>query len=360
MNPNRGLILAAAVIGSLLAAALGVMCTPMSAAPTPCISVPSARTGTVVRTTLTGAELAAPQRVHFVLKMRSYEELQARIAKGEVLTLAEMKAKYFPTDETYATVANWATANGYSIARSDPANMTVFTTAPVSQVQATLRTHFARIIGTDGVECTSTADAPVLPAEISGLVAGIPNIHAHLKYYHSAYTVVAANNGLTEMTPQAVANAYNIPAGLNGAGQTIIVTGGSAINPSDLTAFWTMCSLPTTTAQFREIDPLPGNLGPNAAASEETKDIEWSSGMAPAANIIYVSSIGPNEVLSVVASLNDPTIHQVTCSWGLSEAFFTGGATPMSTGETPCFAALAALGITWFNSSGDSGIHHGH
>lgn len=48
--------------------ALGISATAAAtSAPVPRISPPSARTGTVVRDTLTGAELAVPQHAHFAL-----------------------------------------------------------------------------------------------------------------------------------------------------------------------------------------------------------------------------------------------------------------------------------------------------
>jgi len=45
-------------------------------------------TSTVVRRTLTEAELAAPQRVRFTLNLRNFKELDARITRGEVLSRA--------------------------------------------------------------------------------------------------------------------------------------------------------------------------------------------------------------------------------------------------------------------------------
>jgi hypothetical protein len=140
---------------------------------------------------------------------------------------------------------------------------------------------------------------------------------------------------------------------LTGAGQTIVVVGGSAVNPADLAAFWARCGLPVTLAQFTEYDPYPGSLGANAQSEEETSDIEWSSGIAPGARILYISTVDPDRVLQILTTLNDPTIHQVTSSWGLSEAYYSrAGAAPA---ESQYFAALAAMGITWFNASGDYG-----
>jgi kumamolisin len=307
-------------------------------------------TGTLVRAVLTGDELAVPQQVRFAIKMRNLEELDARVARGEILSLRDMRARYFPAPESWAAVAAWAKANGYSVENEDSTRMTVFTTSTVGQVQASLQVRFARRIGTDGAEYTSTADIPSLPPEIAGLVASVSGLRPDLRARAASGTVT--NGGITCMLPQTVSGAYDTGA-LTGAGQTIVVVGSSAVNPADLIAFWANCGLPVTLAQFTEFDPYPASLGSNAQSAEETSDIEWSSGIAPGARILYISTVDPDRLLEILATLNDPTIHQVTCSWGLSEAYYArSGAQP---GESQYFAALAALGITWFNASGDYG-----
>lgn len=309
-----------------------------------------AAAGTIVRAALTGDELVLPQRVRFAMKMRNPEELDARVIHGEILSLQEMSTRYFPTHEAWAAVATWAKANGYSVEGEDSTRMTVFTASTVGQVQASLHVRFARMIGTDGAECTSTSDAPSLPPEIDGLVARVSGLRSDLRARAASGTVAAS--GAERMLPQTVSGAYYTGV-LTGAGQTVVVVGGSAVNPADLTAFWTRCGLPVTLAQFTEYDPYPANLGANTQSMEETRDIEWSSGIAPGARILYISTVDPDRILQILTTLNDPTIHQVTCSWGLSEAYYSRtGAQPA---ESQYFAALAAMGITWFNSSGDYG-----
>jgi len=93
--------------------------------------------GTIARATLTEAELSAPQRVFFALKMRNFDELRGRIEKGEILSLREMTARYFPTPEAWESVAAWARANGYAVQdeSGDSSRMTVFATSTVARVQ---------------------------------------------------------------------------------------------------------------------------------------------------------------------------------------------------------------------------------
>jgi kumamolisin len=317
-------------------------------------------TSTVVRRTLTEAELAAPQRVRFTLNLRNFKELDARITRGEVLSLREMQARYFPAPETWTAVANWAAANGYSVERADPSHMTVSAVSTAAHIQSTLHARFSRVIGTDGAEYTAATQPPVLPAEIGSLVTSVSGLRPDLRPRNAALTltVPVGSGTLTYMLSQAVTQAYG-NTGLTGAGQTIVVAGGAKVDPADLTAFWAACGMPTTLAQFTENDPAPAALitgsSPSALDAEEenTMDIEWASAMAPGAKILYISSLDPAQILAVLTTLNDPTVHQITESGALSEAAYKGaGITPS---DTPYYASLAAMGITFFASSGDYG-----
>jgi subtilase family serine protease len=151
-----------------------------------------------------------------------------------------------------------------------------------------------------------------LPAAIEDRISGVifpqPRHRAQVTVPPGLFQT---SGGDLRLTPQIVAQAYGVSGlGLDGTGQTIVVLGGSTVNPADLTAFWSNCGLPTTASQFTEIDPFPQFTHPNADASEETKDIEWSSAMAPKARILYVSSIAPETLLSVLMPLlpTDSTI----------------------------------------------------
>ena len=319
-----------------------------------------------MRTDLTDGELAATQEAYFGLKLRNMGELQARIAAGEILTPAQMIARYFPTAENWRRVSAWAKANGYTVAdeSADPSHMTVFAAASVRQVQETLRMRFARVIGTDNVECTSAVTPPVIPPELADTVDQVARLYAHLKPRRAQTapsTITAAANTVL-LAPNAIAQLYDASglsagsASLDGTGQTIVILGGSVVNTADLTAFWTRCGLPTTLAQFTEIDPFPvSNLAPNADAYEETKDLELASAMAPRANLLYISNDTPSVVLAVLMNQASgiPGIHQINTSYGLSEACYQ--ANNIAPNDTSYFAAMAAMGITVFAASGDHG-----
>ena len=313
-------------------------------------------TGTVTRQELSTSELAAQQPVHFVLKMRNFDELQARIQKGDIISLGEMDSRYFPTHETWTAVAAWARAQGFTVEDEAPSRMTVFASSSVARVGAMLQMKFARVVGTDGREYTSAITPPALPAEFGDSVLTVLKLQPHLRLIRSQTITPIQSNGKDYISPVTVAQLYNASGhGVDGTGQTIVVLGGAQIQTNDLTTFWTAARLPTTAAQFTEIDPSPQELESNSFAAEPTMDVEWASAMAPGAKIIYFSSVDPELLASWLFTwqTTDQSIHQVNMSFSLSEACSANaGALPA---YSQYFAAMTATGVTFFASSGDNG-----
>ena len=69
----------------------------------------------LVRSELTQAEGDAMLDFSVALKMRNFAELQERIGKGEIISLDEMAAKYYPTAADYKVVADWLIAQGFAV-----------------------------------------------------------------------------------------------------------------------------------------------------------------------------------------------------------------------------------------------------
>jgi kumamolisin len=350
-----------------------VFLTLASAAPIP----PSASNGAkphsippgrIIRKTLTKAEQDTLQKAHFALRLQNFAELRSRIEKGEVISLKEMQARYLPTKEQWHKVAAWAIAHGYVVGAPDDTRMTVFATGTVAQTEKALHAKFARIMGTDGKEYTSAVGAPLLPDEIASLVTGVLQLQPHLKPISRQITApiqITPNGGIS---PMAIRQLYNADGlGWDGTGETIVILGASVPDPNDLVTFWNKCGLPTTLSQFSVFDPLgrtQAQIDPfDYNRSENTKDIEWASAMAPGAKIILYDGIDPEAVCAwVLGQLpTNPSIHQISVSYGLPEILLNTGAPDAATqsasheASSQYFAVLAGVGVSVFACSGDFG-----
>src|SRR6185312_2087374 len=99
----------------------------------------SARRPRLVRSQLQTAELAADQSFEVVLRLRHFDELQDRIARGELVSRPEMTARYFPLAADYARTVGWLIQQGLTITRTDPNSVAIFGRGSVAAVQQALQ-----------------------------------------------------------------------------------------------------------------------------------------------------------------------------------------------------------------------------
>jgi len=320
---------------------------------------------TIVRSELTQAEFLETLDFSVALKMRNFAELRERIAQGELISLDEMAAKYYPTAADYKTVVDWLTAQGFAVKPANKYNLGVFASGSVAQIERAFATKFARVKFA-GVEYSSALAAPSLPAAVAVPVLGINGLQPHL---HPRRHLNIASGGPQKLinnqppyTVSEVANAYNAGGlSVNGSGQTIGIVIDTFPAASDLTAFWEGNGIAQSLNNIEEVQVVSGSLP--SPSGEETLDVEWSSGMASGAKVrVYATTdlafVHLDEGYQAI--INDlpsqPALHQVSLSYGLGETYMPPG--QMQT-DDQYFATLAGAGISVFVSSGDSGSSPG-
>jgi kumamolisin len=323
-------------------------------------------------------------------------ELEARVARGEVVPLAEQRTKYSPNAADTSALVSWLKAQGFETQVSAD-GVSVYATASVGQIEQSLGVKMVRVTK-DGLTYTAAQNAPSMPADVGKGVHGIiglqPFRHAHkhnrmrlpkrgnraswgttagdraLGATASAgdtagVTTVAAGQApspnIANAPPylvQEILKAYNadgIP--VTGKGQTIAILIDTFPSDSDLQTFWNRNQLSTTLQQIEKINVNGGHLP--RREGEETLDAEWASGIAPDAKIrIYATGslrfvdldMGLDQILGDLPS--QPEMRQLSISLGLGETFM---AADEVTTQHEKFLRLAAAGVNVFVSSGDAG-----
>ena len=161
-------------------------------------------------------------------------------------------------------------------------------------------------------------------------------------------------------TPTQVAQMYNFPTGVNGAGQTIgIIELGGGYTPSDLTTYFT--GLGITEPNITAVSVDGGQNTPGGDADGEVMlDIEVAGAIAPGANIVvYFAPNTDQGFHDAIAAAAHDTVHQpsiISISWGGPEDSWTDQA------RTAMDAALedaAQMGITVTVAAGDDGSSDG-
>jgi subtilase family serine protease len=138
-----------------------------------------ADTPAVVRVQLSDAELQATIDFSIALKMRNFAELQQRVGMHEIISLEEMRAKYFPAPADVGNVRQWLTAEGFEVLPAAQYELSVFARGTVAQLQQAFGVTFARV-QFRGEEHTSAITAPSLPTDVAGPVLSINGLQPHL------------------------------------------------------------------------------------------------------------------------------------------------------------------------------------
>jgi kumamolisin len=302
------------------------------------------------------------------------EDLEAKVASGQTVSIDDLNAKYSPTADTAKNLMTWLRNEGFDIVKQSPGGSGIYARASVDQIEKSLGVDMIQVTK-DGVTYTAARDAPSLPADVGEGVQAIvglqPFRQAHK--HRSARLVQNANRGalingapspnIANTPPYLVSEilaAYGA-TGLNvtGKGQTIAILIDTFPNNDDLTAFWTANGLPNNLNRIQKINVQGGALPP--PQGEETLDVEWSSGIARDATIrIYATGslsfvdidLALDRIFQDLAS--QPGLRQLSMSLGLGETYFGGPKGEVAT-QHQKFLKFAAAGVNVFVSTGDAG-----
>jgi uncharacterized protein (TIGR03437 family) len=256
-------------------------------------------------------------------------------------------------------INSWLQAQGLTVAAVARGRSWVAANGTASQIEAAFRTEIHQY-EVNGDTHFANANEPSIPTALASVVAGIRGLddfraRPHKRAPHYTSESVCGGNCLA---PDDLATIYDITpaynAGMNGTGQTIAIAGQTAINVSDIHTFRGTYNLPVNDPQTILIPNSrnPGIINTNAddELAEADLDLEWSGAVARNATILYVYST--DVMQSVMYAIDNDLAPVVSSSYGSCEL-------ENSRSEMAAFQTWAqqgnAMGITWFNASGDDG-----
>jgi kumamolisin len=162
--------------------------------------------------------------------------------------------------------------------------------------------------------------------------------------------------------PPQVAQLYNFPTGVTGAGQTIgIIELGGGYTASDLSSYFATLGIAEPQVTAVSVDGATNSPTDPNADGEVALDIEVAGSIAPGANIaVYFTTNTSQGFLDALTTAIHDTANGppsvVSISWGSEESNWT--AQSMTAFDEACQSA-AALGITITVASGDNGSSDG-
>lgn len=303
----------------------------------------------------------------------------------DYVTPGEFAARFGATDAQIEAVQASLRAHGLSPGQASANHLSIPVSATASQLEQALSIPLLRVTLPSGARAIVNGAAPLLDADVAGLVQGIEGLStlsspqplgqrpqlrrsgaasAHATRHvatggpQPCGAATSAAPGQAAYTADQIASAYGFSglyqAGDEGAGQTVAVYELEPYTPSDIAAYQACYG---THASVSSVNVDGGSGGQQEG--EAALDIEQVIGLAPKANVLVYEGAnsnsgapgaGPYDTWSAIISQDRARI--VTASWGQCEAL--EGATD-ATDENTLFEEAASQGQTIVSASGDEG-----
>jgi subtilase family serine protease len=275
------------------------------------------------------------------------------------LTPEQYAARFGMSDSDLAQVSAWLKSQGLTVDGFSRGRTQVFFSGSAAQVESAFHTQFNRYL-VNGQTSIANAVEISVPQAIAEMVQGFrgfenfrpqPRVHAVKPNFTSHQT------GNHFVAPGDFATIYNVPAALDGTGQTIAVMGQTQINTSDIDAFRTAAGLPArTSGNFQQVLITGGGTGFNDGDEVEANlDLEWTQAVAQKATILYVyagsNSTTKNVFDALQFAIDNNLAPVISISYGNCEANLTSFVTTLQQEAQQA----NAQGQTIMAASGDSG-----
>jgi len=241
----------------------------------------------------------------------------------------------------------------------------------VAEVQAALGTTLYNYTAADGAHFTAPAAELNLPdglqgIAVHGLTTGLVARPQYARMPERAPTLGPMRLAVPQLAlnANAIRAAYNVPATMQGDGQSVGLFQLDHFDPNDIIQYCRLNNLPLPNLTAVYIDGAPGVVQDANVQVEVTLDIELLHAMAPKLAEIRLYE-GPanttfQQYLDVLNEMANPTlgdrklIRVLSTSYGYFENSLPDAALRT---EAAIFKQMAAQGQAFFSAAGDTGAY---
>ena len=294
----------------------------------------------------------------------------------------QFTSRFGPTAAAVASVTAKLHHLGLETGQISANHLLIPVTTTVGKAESAFRVSIRSYRLPSGVVAMANANAPTLPATVSGYVTaivGLDNLHlpqpGALTTGPAAMATATSDKALPRnpdaagpqpctaaqsaagaakaWTENQLARAYSLPTlysrGDVGTGVTIALYELSSYNPTDIAKYQACYGTHTPIINV----PVDGGTTSQAGAGEAELDIEVALGIAPSARLLVYEA--PNSAKSAIDEYNSIVTKDkaqvISSSWGQCEAFL--GTTAAA--ENTIFQQAATQGQSMFSIPGDEG-----
>jgi len=271
--------------------------------------------------------VAAGTLIEVTLVMRRRAEPPAQPAPGGIDS-ADLAAQFGADPADVDLVTRTVTGAGAVVVQSDPASRRLRISATADTLQAIFGTTLRQARVTDphgrSIDVRHRTGDLSVPAALAGVVTAVLGLDDRPQARAQLRVNPAAAAGAS-FTPLDLAKIYRMPAGTDGAGQTLaVIELGGGFGQGDLDTYFSGLGLPTPAVTAVGVDVV--YFAPNTDAG-------------------FLDAVS-------TAAHAAPTPSAMSISWGQSEDTWTAQA---RTAMDQAFADAAAMGVTVTAAAGDSG-----
>jgi subtilase family serine protease len=262
-----------------------------------------------------------------------------------------------PRDGLNAITA-WLGNQGFAIVGVARGRNWIRFSGTAAQVEAAFHTQLHHY-NLGGQVHFANASPPALPSAFAARVAAVDGMDDltdtpdNRVATHQPLPGFTSSVGVNELAPADLATIYDFAPlwndGMTGSGITIAVVGESDFKPADINDFRSTFGIAPITVQTVLAPGFP-DPGFNTDETEADLDLEWSGGVAPGANLIFVEDSSAFSAATYAIDQDlAPIISQSfeTCEPNLSQAAAEARQAVVQQGNVE--------GITMVAGSGDSG-----
>src|SRR6266702_3782478 len=327
------------------------------------------------RAPLAGAQPAGDlndsARIEVTLVTRRREALPAEVVTGPAtLSRAELEARHGADPSDVALIGDVLGRFGIEVTGTDAGARRVTVAGPISAFSQAFGASLRLVSAPHPTANGGTAEHRYrvgglhVPAELDGVVLAVlglddrPQATPQIRRLPGIAAAAAGATAPTSYTPVQVAQAYNFPAGTDGAGHTIaIIELGGGFGTGELQTYFSGLGIaaPSVTAVGVDGGSNLAGQDPQGADGEVLLDIQVAGAAAPGARqVVYFAPNSDRGFVDAVSTAvhASPTPPAVSISWRQSEDSWTGQA---RAALDQAFADAAALGVTVTAAAGDNG-----
>jgi kumamolisin len=310
------------------------------------------------------------QQIKISVRVRPRQTLQTLASSNELnatpphrrkyLSREQFAANYGANPEDFAKIEAFAHEHNLTVIEASQARRTVVLSGTIAALSGAFGVYLANYEHPEGAFRGRTG--PIyIPEDLEGIVQGVfgfDNRRQARPHFRRHPKPPAQPSGYT---PLQVAQLYNFPTGLNGAGECIgILEFGGGYSTDDLNTYFQGLGIATPSITAVSVDgvtnqPAPGQDSPD---TEVMLDIEVSGAVAPGANLaVYFSDFTEQGWVDAVTTAVHDSVHNpsvLSISWGYAEGQLIWSAAAIQA-VNEAFQAAAAMGVTVCCAAGDDG-----